>query len=177
MASGDVERGERAQGAAGDDFASAFAPAFAGGLLPAVVQDATSGEVLMLAWMNEEAWAKTLETGEAHFWSRSRRELWHKGGTSGHVQRVQAVRLDCDSDAILLLVEQVGGAACHTGHRTCFFREWRKGRVAPCAPVVFDPAAVYGAGAASRNEPATGLDSGINTRPNSGPNSGQGSDA
>ena len=150
-----------APGAPGSD----FAPAFAGGLLPAVVQDAASGEVLMLAWMNEEAWARTFETGEAHFWSRSRRELWHKGGTSGHVQRVLAVRLDCDSDAILLLVEQVGGAACHTGHRTCFFREWRAGRVAPCAPVMFDPAAVYGASAASRKNSV------------SGPDSGQGSDA
>ena len=124
--------------------AAGLAPAFAGGLLPAVVQDAQSGEVLMLAWMNEEAWERTLESGEAHFWSRSRRELWHKGATSGHVQRVLAVRLDCDSDAILLIVEQAGGAACHTGRRSCFFREWRAGEVALCAPVVFDPAAVYG---------------------------------
>lgn len=121
-----------------------FAPAFAGGLLPAVVQDADSGEVLMLAWMNEEAWYKTLESGEAHFWSRSRRQLWHKGATSGHVQRVQAIRLDCDSDAILLLVEQIGGAACHSGRRSCFFREWRKGVLSECAPMIFDPAAVYG---------------------------------
>lgn len=136
-----------------------FAPAFGGGLLPAVVQDAASGEVLMLAWMNEEAWRRTLESGEAHFWSRSRRELWHKGATSGHVQRVRAVRLDCDSDAILLLVEQAGGAACHTGHRTCFFREWRAGALAVCAPMVFDPEAVYGTAAVS------------------GPNPGQGSDA
>ena len=121
-----------------------FVPVFGGGLLPAVVQDAGSGEVLMLAWMNEEAWRRTLETGEAHFWSRSRRELWHKGATSGHVQRVVAVRLDCDSDAIVLLVEQAGGAACHTGRRSCFFREWRAGAVSECAPMVFDPAAVYG---------------------------------
>lgn len=135
-----------------------FAPAFGGGLLPAVVQDAASGEVLMLAWMNEEAWRRTLESGEAHFWSRSRRELWHKGATSGHVQRVCAVRLDCDSDAILLLVEQAGGAACHTGHRTCFFREWREGGLAECAPVIFDPAAVYGAAAASSSNPSQGSD-------------------
>lgn len=135
-----------------------FAPAFGGGLLPAVVQDAASGEVLMLAWMNEEAWRRTLESGEAHFWSRSRRELWHKGATSGHVQRVRAVRLDCDSDAILLLVEQAGGAACHTGHRTCFFREWREGALAVCAPMVFDPAAVYGAAAASGPNPSQGSD-------------------
>lgn len=133
-----------------------FAPAFAGGLLPAVVQDAASGEVLMLAWMNEEAWERTLATGEAHFWSRSRRELWHKGATSGHVQRVVAVRLDCDSDAILFLVEQAGGAACHTGHRTCFFREWRDGTWAECAPVVFDPAAVYGKAASPGERSASG---------------------
>lgn len=164
MTSGEAQAGTLAQRAA----EAGFAPAFAGGLLPAVVQDAASGEVLMLAWMNEEAWARTLESGEAHFWSRSRRELWHKGGTSGHVQRVLAVRLDCDSDAILLLVEQVGGAACHTGHRTCFFREWRGGVVAPCAPVIFDPATVYGAPAAREQHGPHGA---------AGPNSSQGSDA
>lgn len=135
-----------------------LSPAFGGGLLPAVVQDAASGEVLMLAWMNEEAWRRTLETGEAHFWSRSRRELWRKGVTSGHVQRVLAVRLDCDSDAILLLVEQVGGAACHTGHRTCFFREWRQGELAVCAPMMFDPAAIYGTTAVSRPNSSQGSD-------------------
>lgn len=151
MTSGDARAGTTAEQAA----EAGFAPAFGGGLLPAVVQDAQSGEVLMLAWMNEEAWRRTLATGEAHFWSRSRRELWHKGGTSGHVQRVVAVRLDCDSDAILLVVEQAGGAACHTGHRTCFFREWRQGAVALCAPRVFDPAAVYGE-AASRTDSSQG---------------------
>lgn len=135
-----------------------LSPAFGGGLLPAVVQDAASGEVLMLAWMNEEAWRRTLETGEAHFWSRSRRELWRKGVTSGRVQRVLAVRLDCDSDAILLLVEQVGGAACHTGHRTCFFREWRQGELAVCAPMMFDPAAIYGTTAVSRPNSSQGSD-------------------
>lgn len=147
MSSGDAQGTTAAERAAG----AGFAPAFGGGLLPAVVQDAGSGEVLMLAWMNEEAWQKTLETGEAHFWSRSRRELWHKGATSGHVQRVKAVRLDCDNDAILLLVEQAGGAACHTGHRSCFFREWRDGAVSPCAPRVFDPAVVYGGAASSKD--------------------------
>lgn len=140
MTSGDASTGT----AAGSAAAAGFAPAFQGGLLPAVVQDAESGEVLMLAWMNEEAWERTLASGEAHFWSRSRRELWHKGATSGHVQRVRSARLDCDSDAILLLVEQAGGAACHTGHRSCFFREWRDGAAAECAPMVFDPVAVYG---------------------------------
>lgn len=114
-----------------------------GGLLPAIAQCASSGEVLMLAYMNEESFRKTLETGEAHYWSRSRKTLWHKGGTSGHVQKVRALRLDCDSDAILLLVEQLGGAACHTGYRSCFYRELKDGRVSECCPVVFDPKEVY----------------------------------
>lgn len=119
-------------------------PEFRGGLLPAIAQDSQSGEVLMLAWMNEEAWRKTLQTGEAHYFSRSRRKLWRKGETSGNVQRVSAVRLDCDNDAILLLVEQKGGAACHTGRRSCFFRELRNGEIAYAAPLIFDPACVYG---------------------------------
>lgn len=122
----------------------AFSPDFSKGLLPAVAQDHASGEVLMLAYMNEEAWHKTLASGEAHYWSRSREKIWHKGGTSGHIQKVRAVRLDCDSDAILLFVEQVGGAACHTGRRTCFYREWKDGAVNECAPLVFDPQKVYG---------------------------------
>lgn len=155
MTSGDAQGATAAEKAA----EAGFAPAFGGGLLPAVVQDAGNGEVLMLAWMNEEAWQKTLETGEAHFWSRSRRELWHKGATSGHVQRVVAVRLDCDNDAILLIVEQAGGAACHTGHRTCFFREWRDGAVNPCAPRVFDPTAVYGKSASQGANAASPKDS------------------
>lgn len=92
------------------------------GLIAAVAQDAGTGEVLMLAWMNQEAWEATLATGEAHYYSRSRKELWHKGATSGHIQKVRAIRLDCDSDAVLLLIDQVG-AACHTGNRSCFFRE------------------------------------------------------
>ncbi|MBQ9406053.1 MAG: phosphoribosyl-AMP cyclohydrolase [Desulfovibrio sp.] len=120
-----------------------FTPDFSKGLLPAIAQDCHSGEVLMLAYMNADAWHKTLETGEAHYWSRSRQELWHKGGTSGNVQKVLALRLDCDSDAILLLVEQVGGAACHSGRRSCFFRELRAGEVRLCAPRVFDPKDVY----------------------------------
>ena len=98
----------------------------------------------MLAYMNEEAWRKTLETGEAHYWSRSRKQLWHKGGTSGHVQKVRALRLDCDSDTALLLVEQIGGAACHTGKRSCFYRELKQGSVRECSPQVFDPQKVYG---------------------------------
>ena len=121
-----------------------FAPDFSKGLLPAIAQDHATGEVLMLAYMNEEAWRKTLETGEAHYWSRSRKELWHKGGTSGHVQKICALRLDCDNDTVLLLVEQMGGAACHTGRRSCFYREWKDGAAKLCAPMVFDPEKVYG---------------------------------
>ena len=92
------------------------------GLIPAVVQDVRSKAVLMVAWMDAEALRLTRETGEAHFWSRSRRELWHKGATSGNVQRVQEMRVDCDADTLLLLVEPAG-PACHTGETSCFFRE------------------------------------------------------
>ena len=113
------------------------------GLVAAIAQDAASGEVLMLAWMNEEAWQKTLATGEVHYYSRSRKELWHKGGTSGHVQKVKAIRLDCDNDAVLLLIEQQG-AACHEGYRSCFFRELRDGAQSVCSPKLFDPSEVYG---------------------------------
>ena len=122
-----------------------FVPDFAktGGLLPAIAQDFATGEVLMLAYMNEEAWHKTIETGEAHYFSRSRGSLWHKGGTSGHTQHIKAVRLDCDSDTILLVVEQKGGAACHKGYKSCFFRELRDGKVAICSPKIFDPQEVY----------------------------------
>lgn len=120
-----------------------FTPDFSKGLVPAIVQDESSGEVLMLAYMNEEAWERTLATGEAHYWSRSRRQLWHKGGVSGNVQKVCSVRLDCDSDAVLLRIRQIGGAACHTGKRSCFFREWRDGKVGECSPQIFDPQKVY----------------------------------
>lgn len=123
---------------------SDFTPDFSKGLLPAIAQDCESGEVLMLAYMNEEAWRKTLETGEAHYWSRSRSELWHKGGTSGNVQKVRSLRLDCDNDTVLLQIEQVGGAACHTGRRSCFYRELKEGTVRECSPQVFDPKKVYG---------------------------------
>ncbi|MDR2198178.1 MAG: phosphoribosyl-AMP cyclohydrolase [Deltaproteobacteria bacterium] len=91
-----------------------------GGLIPAVAQDAETGEILMLAYMNRESYLKTLETGEAHYYSRSRRELWRKGATSGHLQKVREVFLDCDRDSVLLKIEQIGGAACHTGKRSCF---------------------------------------------------------
>jgi phosphoribosyl-AMP cyclohydrolase len=127
-----------------------FIPDFekGGGLVPAIAQDEASGEVLMLAYMNEEAWEKTLETGEVHYYSRSRGKLWHKGGTSGHVQKVKAIRLDCDRDAVVVLVEQIGGAACHEGYRSCFFRErGPDGQAVECSPKVFDPEKVYGPGA------------------------------
>lgn len=93
----------------------------ADGLIAAIAQDAITKDVLMLAWMNEEALQKSLETGEAHYWSRSRKELWHKGATSGHTQKIIDIRIDCDQDAVLMLVEQAG-AACHTGRPTCFYR-------------------------------------------------------
>ena len=93
-----------------------------GGLLPAIAQDADTGEVLMVAYMNREAWRHTLATGQATYWSTSRGELWVKGATSGHVQRVREILVDCDADAVLLRVEQAGGIACHLGYRSCFFR-------------------------------------------------------
>jgi phosphoribosyl-AMP cyclohydrolase len=98
------------------------------GLIPAIAQDATSGEVLMLAWMSRESLALTLQTGDAHYWSRSRKALWKKGETSGHIQHVRELRLDCDGDTLLLKVEQVGGIACHTGRRHCFFQRREDGR-------------------------------------------------
>jgi phosphoribosyl-AMP cyclohydrolase len=122
----------------GPDFAKG------GGLLPAIAQDATTGEVLMVAYMNEESFLKTLSTGEVHYWSRSRRQLWHKGGTSGHVQKVVELRLDCDGDAILIKIEQLGGAACHTGHRSCFHYSWKDGDFIEEGDKVFDPVEVYG---------------------------------
>ena len=128
------------------DRAPAIAPDFAkgGGLVPAIAQCAATGHVLMLAYMNEESWNKTLETGEAHYWSRSRSELWHKGGTSGNVQKVKSIRLDCDNDTVLLLIEQIGGAACHEGYESCFFHELHKdGSVSVCCERMFDPKEVY----------------------------------
>lgn len=120
-----------------------FKPDFSSGLLPAIAQDIESGEVLMLAWMNELAFDLTVASGEAHYWSRSRNRIWHKGEESGHIQKVAAIRLDCDNDAILLRVRQIGGAACHTGHVSCFYRELCKGNIGECFPRVFDPDEVY----------------------------------
>jgi len=118
----------------------------ADGLVAAVAQDAATGRVLTLAWMNREALQRTADTREAHYWSRSRRALWRKGEQSGHVQRVQDIRLDCDSDAILLVVEQVGGIACHTGHERCFFQRLENGAWHDVEPVLKDPKAIYGDG-------------------------------
>jgi phosphoribosyl-AMP cyclohydrolase len=113
------------------------------GLLPAIVQDVQSGRVLMLAYRNALAWQKTLETGKAHYWSRSRQQLWLKGETSGHIQQVREVFVDCDLDAILLKVEQVGGAACHTGHVSCFYRRYQDGQLEIVEDRKFNPAEVY----------------------------------
>ncbi|MCF8029634.1 MAG: phosphoribosyl-AMP cyclohydrolase [Desulfohalobiaceae bacterium] len=114
-----------------------------GGLVPAVVQDRESGEVLMLAYMDAQAWEKTLESGVAHFYSRSRDKIWQKGESSGNVQQVKAVRLDCDADTVLLQVHQVGGAACHTGYRSCFYREITPEGTRTCSEQIFDPKEVY----------------------------------
>ena len=113
------------------------------GLIPAIAQETGSGKILMMAWMNRESLALTRQTGHAVYWSRSRRKLWHKGEESGHQQVVQAIRLDCDADVILLEVEQRGGIACHTGRHNCFFRELRDGQWVEIAPVLKDPAAIY----------------------------------
>jgi phosphoribosyl-AMP cyclohydrolase len=113
------------------------------GLLPAIAQDAQTGEVLMLAYMNPESYAETLATGRAVYYSRSRRKLWRKGEESGNVQLVRAVYLDCDADTILLSVEQVGGAACHTGFKSCFYRRVTPAGLEVVGERVFDPQEVY----------------------------------
>jgi phosphoribosyl-AMP cyclohydrolase len=113
------------------------------GLIAAVAQDATSGRVLTVAWMNREALKQTAEKGEAVYWSRSRGRLWRKGEQSGHVQKVRELRLDCDADAVLLQVEQSGGIACHTGRESCFFRKLENGSWVTTDPVLKDPAVIY----------------------------------
>lgn len=113
------------------------------GLIAAVTQDHASGKVLSVAWMNREALARTVETGQAVYWSRSRNRLWRKGEESGHVQNVRELRLDCDADAVLLRVEQVGGIACHTGRESCFFRKLENGRWVTVDPVLKDPSLIY----------------------------------
>jgi phosphoribosyl-AMP cyclohydrolase len=112
----------------------------------AIAQDAGTQRVLTLAWMNRESLARTGATGEAHYWSRSRGKLWRKGESSGHVQRVREIRLDCDGDAIVLQVEQAGGIACHTGRERCFYRRLDNGAWVATDPVLKDPKAIYGDG-------------------------------
>jgi phosphoribosyl-AMP cyclohydrolase len=114
-----------------------------GGMLPAIAQDAETGEVLMMAYMNPESYAETLATGRAVYYSRSRNKLWRKGEESGHWQEVQGIYLDCDADTILLKVHQVGGAACHEGYKSCFFRQVTPQGTKVIADRVFDPNAVY----------------------------------
>lgn len=117
------------------------------GLIPAITQDAASGRVLMVAWMNRDALKKTAETGEAHYWSRSRKKLWHKGEESGHVQKVSSIHLDCDQDVVLLQVEQSGGIACHTGRESCFFSRLQQddggSRWVAVDPVLKNPQEIY----------------------------------
>ncbi len=113
------------------------------GLVPAIAQDASSGRVLMMAWMNREALKQTVRTGEAVYWSRSRKKLWRKGEESGHVQRVQEIRLDCDNDVLLLRVEQAGGIACHTGRESCFFSVLKNDCWVEVEAVIKSPEAIY----------------------------------
>jgi phosphoribosyl-AMP cyclohydrolase len=115
----------------------------AGGLIPVIAQDFATGDVLMLAYINEEAWNKTLETGKMTYFSRSRNKLWLKGESSGHVQIVKEIRVDCDADTVLVKVEQIGGAACHEGYKSCFFRKVENGKLTVTEKLIFDPREVY----------------------------------
>jgi phosphoribosyl-AMP cyclohydrolase len=115
----------------------------ADGLVPAIAQDAASGRVLMVAWMDRDALQRTVELGEAVYWSRSRKKLWHKGEESGHVQRVKEIRLDCDQDVILLQIEQQGGIACHTGRESCFYSRLENGRWVETDAVLKNPDEIY----------------------------------
>ena len=114
-----------------------------GGLIPAIAQDYETGEVLMLAFMNQDAWEATLATGNATYYSRTRQTLWIKGKTSGNMQLVKEIRIDCDDDTILLKVEQVGGASCHLGYRSCFFKKVENGSIRTVGEPVFNPEEVY----------------------------------
>jgi len=114
-----------------------------GGLVPAIAQDAATGEVLMMAWMNKEAFDETLRTGKAVYFSRSRNKLWRKGEESGNVQEVKGIFIDCDADTILLKVNQIGGAACHEGYKSCFFRQLEGTELKVIAERIFDPKGVY----------------------------------
>ncbi len=113
------------------------------GLVPAIAQDATTGRILMMAWMNRESLQLSAERGEAVYWSRSRNQLWHKGETSGHIQKLHEIRLDCDEDVVVLQVEQLGGIACHTGRESCFYRVLKDGEWQTVEPVLKDPADIY----------------------------------
>jgi phosphoribosyl-AMP cyclohydrolase len=114
------------------------------GLIPAIAQDWQTGEILMMAWMNDEALSLTAELNRAVYWSRSRQQLWHKGESSGHVQIVKSIALDCDADVVVLKVEQLGNIACHTGRRSCFYREWKNGAWETVSDVIKDPTEIYG---------------------------------
>ena len=114
-----------------------------GGLVPAIAQDAATGEVLMMAWMNRESFEETMRTGRAVYYSRSRNKLWRKGEESGHVQEVKGIFVDCDADTLLLKVHQIGGAACHEGYKSCFFRRLEKDQITVVEERVFDPKTVY----------------------------------
>lgn len=114
-----------------------------GGMVPVIIQDQKTGEVLMLAYMNEEAYSLSIKTGLAHYWSRSKNRIWKKGEESGHIQEIKEVRIDCDNDTILMKVHQVGGAACHEGYRSCFFRKVVNGKTLIEGERIFDPSKVY----------------------------------
>lgn len=113
------------------------------GLVPAIAQDAKTGRILMMAWMSRESLQLSAERGEAVYWSRSRNQLWHKGETSGHIQKLHEIRLDCDEDVVILQVEQLGGIACHTGRESCFYRVLKDGEWQTVEPVLKDPADIY----------------------------------
>jgi len=113
------------------------------GLVPAIAQDAESGRILMMAWMSRESLSMTAEKNEAVYWSRSRQKIWHKGESSGHIQKVKSIRLDCDSDVIVLQVEQLGGIACHTGRESCFYSELKNNEWQVVEPVLKDPKEIY----------------------------------
>ena len=115
-----------------------------GGLVPVIIQDDATGMILMQAYMNREAWEKTVDTGIAHYWSRSRNKLWKKGESSGNVQEVIEIRVDCDSDCVLLKVRQIGDAACHTGYQSCFYRYVKDGELVVDGKKMFDPEEKYG---------------------------------
>jgi phosphoribosyl-AMP cyclohydrolase len=113
------------------------------GLVPVIAQEASSGDVVMFAWMNRDALARTVETGEAVYWSRSRKKLWHKGEESGHIQKVREIRIDCDEDVVLLKIEQVGGIACHTGRHSCFYQKFDGAEWQAVEQVLQEPSTIY----------------------------------